>query len=342
MTKLGDMKIVQPTPANIEEAAKALRDGLLVAFPTETVYGLGASATNPEALRRLYAAKGRPADHPVIVHLADVNQIDAWASNVPDAARRIANALWPGPLTLILPRSTRALDAVTGGQNSVGIRIPNHPVAQALLKAFQDGVAAPSANKFGRLSPTSAGDVAGDFADEVSIIIDGGPCDVGIESTIVDFSGDQPRILRPGMVLPEQIEHIAGVSLKAPVQAAAVKTVTRAPGGLPSHYAPNTPLRIVRSEHLLQELEALRSAGVSACVLSFQGPIPEVRWITMPPNANRYAQQLYSSLRKLDSEKAEVILVESVPTSSEWAGVADRLQRASVTAHAHDEGLKHD
>ncbi|MBS2001864.1 MAG: threonylcarbamoyl-AMP synthase, partial [Cyanobacteria bacterium SZAS LIN-5] len=184
----------------IEHAVRLLQSGELVAFPTETVYGLGADASNPAAVARLYAAKGRPTNHPVIVHLADSNQLSKWASSVPFAAIQLAEKFWPGPLTLILPKADHVLDEITGGQKSVGLRVPAHPLALELLKAFGGGIIAPSANKFGRLSPTRAEDVRAEFKDEVSLVLDGGPCAVGIESTIVDLSREQPMILRPGMI----------------------------------------------------------------------------------------------------------------------------------------------
>lgn len=331
------MKLLQPTEQAIAEASEALKRGLLVAFPTETVYGLGAAASDSEALKRLYAAKGRPSNHPVIVHLASVDQLSDWASEVPDAARKLAEQLWPGPLTLILPKSARVSDAVTGGQSSVGLRVPNHPVAQALLQKFGGGVAAPSANRFGRLSPTSAQDVVADFADEVEIVLDGGHCDVGIESTIVDFSQSRPRILRPGMIMPEQIEEICGIQLSSspPPQ----KATTRAPGGLPSHYAPRTPLHVVPRDRLRERLESEISKGKRVCVLSFQPPLPQVPWVTGAHDAYKYARQLYGNLRKLDRENADMILVEEVPLTSDWEGIADRLRRASAAAShevAHD------
>lgn len=329
------MRILKPDSAAIKEAAEALRRGLLVAFPTETVYGLGASATDAEALRRLYAAKGRPANHPVIVHLASAESLTEWASHVPEGARKLALALWPGPMTLILPRAAKVPDAVTGGQDTVGLRIPNHPVAHALLQEFGGGVAAPSANKFGRLSPTTAQDVAADFADEVDIVLDGGACEVGIESTIVDYSGDRPRILRPGMILPEQIAAIIGDPVDTAFGVSAKSSQTRAPGGLPSHYAPNTPLRITSGEQLGELLNDIAAAGKHACVLAFQhrpATTSALNWIAAPKKSNEYARQLYSNLRKLDREKADYIIVEAVPETTEWSGIADRLRRAAAEA----------
>lgn len=324
------MRILEPDSAAVKQAAQALAGGMLVAFPTETVYGLGAAADNTDAIARLYAAKGRPNNHPVIVHLYSADQLDQWATGIPDAAWRLARTLWPGPLTLILPRSSAVSDAVTGGQDSVGLRIPNHPVALALLKEFGRGVAAPSANKFGRLSPTDAEAVAGEFADEVDIVLNGGPCEVGIESTIVDFSQEEPRILRPGMIQAQQIETVAGVQILA-AALGRVTSGTRAPGGLPSHYAPRTPLKVVPSDQLTNTLHTLRSQNKKIGVLGFQPPEPGTAWIVAKLDAQHYARHLYANLRKLDQENADLILVEQVPAEPSWEGIADRLQRAAAT-----------
>lgn len=332
---------MKPDDKAISEAADALRNGLLVAFPTETVYGLGAAAADPAAISRLYAAKGRPANHPVIVHLAEREQLHDWASSVPQGAWRLAEKLMPGPLTLILPRSSRAPDSVTGGQNTVGLRIPNHPVAHQLLKAFGDGVAAPSANKFGRVSPTTAQDVAADFIDELEIVLDGGPCEVGIESTIVEFSaGGTARILRPGMIHAQQIAEIIG----GRVDTAFGGTIkqggeTRVPGGLPSHYAPNTPVMLLSHDTLHTEVERLVAENNKrVAVLAFKHEPKASTCLIAKSTPREYAQQLYSNLRKLDRENADLIIVEAVPESEEWAGIADRLRRASAEAKLHEGG----
>jgi L-threonylcarbamoyladenylate synthase len=323
------MKILPPTEDALNEAAALLRRGQLVAFPTETVYGLGADASNVEALARLYEAKGRPTSHPVIVHLFSADQLDDWAVEVPEAARRLAEALWPGPLTLILPKAPHVLDAVTGGQNSVGLRVPSHPAARQLLNRFKGGVAAPSANKFGRLSPTTAADVAHDFAKEVAMVLDGGPSEVGIESTIVDFTGAAPRILRPGMILPQQVEAIAGKLERLHHPAGA----PRAPGMLKSHYAPSTPTQVVAAEALNSRIASLTKTGARVCALSFQEGMPGcLQLIVASRDPSRYAHELYRNLRKLDSLGADVIVVEAVPETDAWAGVADRLKRASAEA----------
>jgi L-threonylcarbamoyladenylate synthase len=332
------MRICQPSEKAIREAVEALRDARLVAFPTETVYGLGADASNPQAISRLYQAKGRPTAHPVIVHLYSAEQIDEWANNIPEPARLLAQKLWPGPLTLILPGAEHVLAQVTGGQSSVGLRVPSHTTAQALLRAFGGGLAAPSANKFGRLSPTTANDVADnfEFEQEVDMVLDGGISEVGIESTIVDFSSGNARILRPGMILPEQIESIIG-NLdrnwdRDHTAHGSGAGAPRAPGLLKSHYAPHTPTRLVEGTMLAQRLRTLNDNGQKVALLSFQEGLQScvVRGIVASPDPARYAHDLYSNLRKLDGCKADVILVEVVPETDAWSAVADRLKRAST------------
>jgi L-threonylcarbamoyladenylate synthase len=335
------VRILKPDDKAIAEAADALRKGLLVAFPTETVYGLGAATAHPEAIARLYAAKGRPTNHPVIVHLAEREQLRDYASSVPEGAWRLAEKLMPGPLTLILPRSSQVPDSVTGGQETVGLRVPNHPVAHALLKAFGGGVAAPSANKFGRVSPTTAQDVAGDFEDEVAIVLDGGPCEVGIESTIVEFTADgTARILRPGMIHARQIAEIIGGRVDTAFGGAAKHGETRVPGGLPSHYAPNTPLILLSTEMLHSEVDRLANENKRVAVLAFAHTPKAAASLVAKPSAREYAQQLYSNLRKLDRENADLIIVESVPETEEWAGIADRLRRAAAEARLHEGGIR--
>ncbi len=334
---MGSMELSPGDQSSIKQAVAALKLGQLVAFPTETVYGLGADAANPEALQRLYNVKGRPASHPVIVHLSSLAQLRDWASTISPAAFKLAETFWPGPLTLILPKAQHVLDQVTGGQTSVGLRIPSHPLALALLREFSGGVAAPSANKFGRLSATCAEDVAAELGADVAVVLDGGPCDLGIESTIVDFSQGSPQILRPGMILAEHIEAIIGPVARA----AGASTPSggkdlsplppRVPGGLPSHYAPLTPLRLVESQSLEREIEYWRQAGKSVCVLSFsQATLPGVIWLAASREPFEYARHLYRNLRMLDQKAQDLILVESPPGSGEWSGIADRLARASV------------
>ncbi len=303
--------------SEVRRAAQILRAGGLVAFPTETVYGLGADAASEKAVARLYAVKGRPADHPVIIHFASPDQAFTWAREIPPAARELAQRFWPGPLTLILKRSTLAKDLVTGGQDTVGLRVPSHPVAQELLKAFSGAVAAPSANRFGRVSPTTAAHVREDLGNDVELVLEGGPSDVGIESTIVDLSAGAAVLLRPGAISREQIEAIVPLGNG--------KSSVRHSGGLERHYAPRTPARMVPAHALDKEI----SKGKSVAVLAFSRPDERVDfWLRMPRDPRAYAQKLYAALRELDSTNCEQILVEAPPDTAEWAAVRDRLKRA--------------
>ena len=284
--------ISSPTPDVLARAARHLRAGELVAFPTETVYGLGADAGNEDAVRSIFAAKGRPADHPVIVHVRDATDAATWARAMPAGARRLADAFWPGPLTIILPRAAHVPDAVTGGQDSVGLRVPSHPVAQALLRAFARaggrGIAAPSANRFGRISPTTAQHVRDDLGDDVAMIVDGGACPVGIESTIVAFVDDEPVLLRPGGIGAPELARVLGGTLRS-----ARSDAPRASGTLASHYAPRTPSRLVSSD-------ALHDDGTVAVLARTVAP-RSARWIAAPRDARAYAHDLYANLRALDA-----------------------------------------
>mgnify|MGYP001558733139 CR=1 FL=1 len=308
-----------------------------MAFPTETVYGLGADASNSAAVARIFAAKGRPQDHPLIVHLAGVELLPQWAREFPPAAQKLATAFWPGPLTLILKRADGVPDCITGGQDSVGLRIPGHPLALALLKAFSgeasgrrfSGVAAPSANKFGRISPTTAEHVRAELGDAVDSVLDGGECDVGIESTIVDLSRGPAVLLRPGQITPAQIAAVIGAEVELPDAAA-----PRVPGALDSHYAPRTPLALVIASELPARLAALR--GKKVAVLSrTESPsgLKDVSWQTAPRAVAGYAHELYASLRRLDALGCALILVEAPPATPEWQGVNDRLRRASSSSY---------
>ncbi len=307
----------------VRRAAEILQRGGLVGFPTETVYGLGADASSAEAVSRLYAAKRRPSDHPVIVHFADAEMAFAWASDVPQAARKLAEKFWPGPLTLILKKSARAGDFVTGGQDTVGLRVPSHPVAQELLRAFGGGIAAPSANRFGQLSPTTAGHVHADLGADAELVLDGGPSEVGIESTIVDLSGGEPVLLRPGRISAVELEAFLG----SPVLVKQIDS-PRHSGGLERHYAPKTPARLVPTHELDQEIAGLKD---KVAVLAFSRPDERVDfWLRMPREPKAYAQKLYAALRELDSARCEMILIEAPPEAPEWAGVRDRLMRATI------------
>jgi L-threonylcarbamoyladenylate synthase len=330
--------VTAPSANEIERAAAVLRSGGLVAFPTETVYGLGADARNPDAVARIFVVKGRPQNHPVIVHIPGIEYLEQWAREIPALALTLARHFWPGPLTLILKRAHGVADAVTGGQDTVGLRVPSHPVSQALLRAFAgegaghrlgaaghrfDGVAAPSANKFGRISPTTAAHVRADLDDEVDMILDGGACEVGIESTIVDCSRGQPVLLRPGRITAADIARVAGAA-----PGPADREAPRSPGALESHYAPSRPLRLVAAERWNETLAQTRGRRA---VLSLREQPPgdaSVRWIRMPRDAVRYGRDLYAGLRALDGCDCELILVESPPVGTQWDGVRDRLSRA--------------
>jgi L-threonylcarbamoyladenylate synthase len=309
------------TKPEITRAAELLKQGRLVAFPTETVYGLGADAWNPAAVRRLYSVKGRPADHPVIVHFASADQALEWAREVPEAARKLAQRFWPGPLTMILKRAPKAPDFITGGQDNVGVRVPSHPVAHKLLAAFGGGVAAPSANRFGAVSPTTAAHVLADLGSDVDLVLEGGATEVGIESTIVDLSGDAPVLLRPGHISREALAAALGVDVAEKGQSS-----PRHSGGLERHYAPRTPARLVATHELDREIARL---GDKVAVLAFSRPDERVDfWLRMPRDPASYAQKLYAALRELDGAECEQILIESPPGSAPWAAVLDRLRRA--------------
>lgn len=312
---------------NIRQAAEILRAGGLVAFPTETVYGLGAAADNPLAVGRIFSAKGRPLNHPLIVHLANVICLDRWAREIPPVAWNLAEHFWPGPLTLILKRSLEVPDLITGGQDTIGLRIPGHPVALSLLEAFGGALAAPSANRFGHLSPTAARDVAAELGDEVDYIIDGGECLVGIESTILDLSASRPRILRPGIINAADLAEVLGELPKGRT------TVSpRVPGDLPLHYAPRSPLFLAEPSRLEPMVKSLLDAGQVVTVLSRHRPswnLAEVNWRPTPGDPLEYARRLYSSLREVDSPVNHSILVEAPPMSEEWEAVRDRLFRAA-------------
>lgn len=325
------MSIAPPSPDALAHAVRLLRAGELVAFPTETVYGLGADASSPRGVRAIFAAKGRPMDHPVIVHVADVARVHEWVSDFPPEAQALAQAFWPGPLTLILPRGPRATDDLTGGQERIGLRVPSHPLAQALLHDFHaaggHGIAAPSANRFGRISPTTAQHVRDDLGDAVSLVLDGGACPVGIESTIVAFGDGPPVLLRPGGIAADAIAHVLGHAAERPGEHA-----PRASGTLASHYAPRTPSRLVDAAALAA------SASSSAAVLArtvARPPHFAGTWHVAPADAASYAHDLYASLRMLDTLSATEIVIETPPHGDAWLAVRDRLARA-VYAEAND------
>ncbi len=331
----------------ITQATALLVSGGLIGLPTETVYGLAADASNPQAVAKIFAAKGRPADHPVIVHLAHAAQISEWAVEIPEAAWTLANAFWPGPLTLILKRAAHVQDAVTGGQDTVGLRVPSHPVARAVLAAFAQsrkqfdaatpaGIAAPSANKFGHVSPTTAQHVRNEFGDALDLVIDGGACEVGIESTIVDLSSGAARILRPGIITAEAISAALGASLAAPSAqephpepvSAVPLAAPRVSGSLDAHYAPRTRLLIAGGDELSNTLAA--HAGQSIAVLSFSAArTPKTLHWRASREARVYAHNLYAHLRAMDTSGCDLLVVEAPPEGAEWDGINDRLRRAA-------------
>jgi L-threonylcarbamoyladenylate synthase len=317
--------------AAVHQAATLLAAGELVAFATETVYGLGARADDASAVARIFVAKGRPADHPLIVHVADDAAVDHFASAVPPAARRLMAAFWPGPLTLILPRLAGVAGAAAGGQDSIGLRLPSHPVAMALLREAArlgvHGVAAPSANRFGRVSPTCAEHVRDEFGDTLTVL-DGGPCELGIESTIVDCTCAEPALLRPGQLGRAAIEAVLGLALAAPDA-----TSPRASGTLASHYAPAAPVHLfdaVASRHPWAT-GAPGPAGVVA-VYSRVAPPAGPAWLykAMPADAAAVAHELFAVLRDFDAAGVSAIWVERPPPGPDWDGVRDRLQRAAA------------
>ncbi len=313
----------------VSRAARLLREGELVAFPTETVYGLGADASNPLAIAKIFAAKGRPAEHPLIVHLPGVAHLERWAIDIPEAAGKLAAAFWPGPLTLILKRHPDVPDAVTGGQDTVGLRVPNHPLALQLLREFAGGVAAPSANRFGRISPTMAAHVRDELGAAVAMILDGGPCAVGIESTILDLSDGEPRILRPGMLDAAAL----GAVLGCPPASGGKQNAPRVSGSLEAHYAPRTPLQLVAPDELAEAASSALGAGRRVAVLApepFALAHPSLAWWPASADPAQFAHDLYAGLRELDAAGCDLVLVAAPPAHEAWRAVADRLRRAAA------------
>lgn len=314
----------------IQSAARLLKQGRLVAFPTETVYGLGADATNPDAVRKIFAVKGRPATNPLIVHIAGIEQARRYCLTWPTDAQRLADAFWPGPLTIVLPRSPRIVPDVSAGLDTVGLRCPKHPLALELLREFDGPIAAPSANRSNRVSPTTAAHVREELGDQVDLILDGGPCDIGIESTVITLCTPAPTILRPGHITAEdlgdvlgQIPAIAGSSAAGPQSS---------PGQLPIHYAPTSPTYLAAtslaaltylSSHLDQSIIYL------AITSSGQSGAPRHHIVRMPCGPEAYAQHLYAALRSADARRPDQIIIESPPLTAGWVAVHDRLRRAT-------------
>jgi L-threonylcarbamoyladenylate synthase len=310
----------------LEAAAALLRAGRLVAFPTETVYGLGADAENEQAVRQIFALKGRPLDHPLIVHLPDAGHLPQWARQLPPEAQRLAERFWPGPLTLVLRRNNRAGDWITGGQDTVALRVPAHPLALALLAAFGGGVAAPSANRFGRVSPTRAEHVRQEFGAQAPLVLDGGPCQVGVESTILSLVGEQPVLLRPGDITRTALEEVLGRAVLLPTSSTAI----RAPGMLAAHYAPSTPLQVVPGSVLAGTARELVAGGLRVALLTLSTVAEDGVTFPMPADPTEFARRLYAILRELDQQGFDRIIVEEPPAEEVWLAVRDRLARADV------------
>ena len=314
-----------------QTAAAHIRAGELVAFPTETVYGLGADASNDTAVAKIFAAKGRPADHPLIVHIASAAQVKHYASSVPAFAERLMQAFWPGPLTVILPRKPGVARAAAGGQNSIGLRCPAHPLALEFLTACNTGVAGPSANKFGRVSPTTAQHVMQEFGATL-LVLDGGPCKVGIESSIVDCTRAQPVLLRPGVLTREQLSAACGQAVLSPDYA--TDDAPRAPGTLQAHYAPNAKVRLMDAKAIQTALDLLGTDAAHIAVYArsiVRIPSANVLYRRMPDDALATAEQLFAVLRDFDAQEVKLIWIEPVPEAAQWDGVRDRLARAAAS-----------
>jgi L-threonylcarbamoyladenylate synthase len=361
MTRVISVDPVHPDPDVVLEAARVLRDGGLVAFPTETVYGLGANALDPEAVARIYAAKGRPAWNPVIAHVANVEAARALTASWTSQAQQLADAFWPGPLTIVLPRSSIVPDIATAGLDAVAIRIPAHPVALALLRATGHPVAAPSANRFTQISPTTAQHVMQSLGERVDLVLDGGPCAVGIESSVCDLTGDVPTLLRPGMITRTALGHVLGTSVRAaqqrrgdpahgdgdnaahlivPADGANI-AAQRSPGMADRHYAPRAEVWLFETGQAGEIGRALsrrhadaRSAArgrVTALLLADHAlPLDASdRSVRMPDDPAEYARQLYAQLHAADAADSALVLIEQPPDSDAWAAVLDRLTRAA-------------
>ena len=315
----------------LDAAVVALRRGEAIGLPTETVYGLAADAGNADAVRNIFTLKGRPADHPLIVHIADASALNQWAEDIPASARRLAEYFWPGPLTIILKKRDGVTSVVTGGQDSIGLRCPAHPVALAVLRAFGGGLAAPSANRFGHVSPTRAQHVRDEFGAAVPIVLDGGDCAVGIESTIVDLSGSTARLLRPGRISRVELEAVIG-----PVVEGATADSPRASGLLEKHYAPRTATQLLSRAQAVAATREQGALGKHVAMLAL-ATLPEgCQGLALPADPVGYAHGLYSALRELDGRHAHLIVVERPPNDTGWIAVLDRLRRSAAGAGDDD------
>ncbi|MGW5201638.1 L-threonylcarbamoyladenylate synthase [Streptomyces spiralis] len=316
------------TTSDIEKATGVLRAGGLVAFPTETVYGLGANAEDPAAVARIFRVKGRPPSHPLIVHIGGARDLDDWVEDVPATARLLAEHFWPGPLTLVLPRGRRVPLEATGGLETVAVRVPDHPVALALLATFGGGVTAPSANRFGQVSPTTADHVRAELGDGADFVLDGGPCQVGVESTIVDATGGVPSILRPGGVTREDLEAVLGHRLAVPSTSR-----IRVPGQHPSHYAPRARVVLVEPEEVVAEAERAQELGHQVGVLLppalADAPVKAHAVVALPDSPAAYARGLYGLLRGLDQQGCDLIVASLPVEDGLGLAIANRLRRAA-------------
>lgn len=316
------------TATDIEKAAGVLRAGGLVALPTETVYGLGANAEDPAAVSRIFQVKGRPPSHPLIVHIAGADHLDDWVQDVPATARLLADRFWPGPLTLVLRRGDRVPLEATGGLETVAVRVPDHPVALALLSAFGGGVTAPSANRFGSVSPTTADHVRAELGDGVDFVLDGGPCQIGVESTIVDVTGEMPAILRPGGVTREDLEAVLGCPLAVPSTSR-----VRVPGQHPSHYAPQARVALVEPDKVVAEAELARKLGHQVGVLLpasvADSAVNAHAVVAVPASMSAYAHGLYGFLRQLDERGCDLIVAALPVEEGLGLAIANRLRRAA-------------
>jgi len=323
------VSIVKADEAGIGRAVELLRQGKLVAIPTETVYGLGADAKNTEAVKRIFAAKGRPADHPLIVHIPNKAALTDWAIEIPDCAWKLADYFWPGPLTIVLKKHPEVPVEVTGGQNTVALRVPAHKVALELLKVFGSGIAAPSANRFCRISPTQAAHVEEELGDKVDMILDGGSCKVGLESTIVNFSGSRYQLLRPGQINKAEIEAI----LQHPLELPKTPEKIPVPGAMEVHYAPDVPTFLCSIEQIQEILEGqILKVHNKFGVLTFNKELKthiSTQILTMQENSSAYGHDLYNALRQLDNTSIDIILVENPPQTEAWSAVNDRLIKAA-------------
>ena len=333
--------ITPQSHSRIAAAVALLKEGGVVAFPTETVYGLGADISSPSAVRRIFEIKKRPVDHPLIVHLAGSSGLQRWTQEVPEQAWQLAEHFWPGPLTLVLRRSHRVPESVTGGQDTVGLRVPDHPVALALLNVLgpEKALVAPSANRFGRISPTTAAHVREELGEAVDMVLDGGPCRVGLESTIVGFDGETVIILRPGGI---PLSALAEVLKDRVIVSGQEKHAVRVPGALRSHYAPETPLELWPSELLSHRTLELGAKGLRVAVIAWSDQQMDhaenknTVHFSLPAEPVGYGRLLYGTLRRFDHERFDHLLVEAPPDEPGWMAIADRLQRASCAAQ-HDE-----